>query len=133
MLDSSKVWLLLATLPWLSGARVHRAALRALDREDWETADQLCDRAAVRYRQELACEALARLRVHQQIAAARAGRHRGETAELEIERALARLDRIESLSPPHGLVDAHALMGRWARQVEVVDSKAGASDLPLAA
>lgn len=114
MFDSSKVMLLVASLPFTSGARVHRAALQALHEEDWGAADRLFEAAAVRYRKELACEPLARLRVHQSIARTRAGRSVPESVYVEIEGALARLDRIEALEPPFAFVDAHALMGCWA-------------------
>jgi hypothetical protein len=113
MFDSSKVWLLLASTRLFSGARVHRAALRALAAGDSRAADRLCEMAALRYRRTLDCEAMARVRVHQRIARAGSdGVHR-DAAELDIERALARLDRIEALDPPHALVDAHSLMGQW--------------------
>lgn len=132
MYDSSKVWLLLSMLPLFSGARVHRAALQALHCEDWGAAERLCGRAAARYRRELSCEALARLRVHQEIARVRSGRYR-EDAELDIERALARLDCIEALEPPHRLMDAHALMGHWAGSSKPEGVFATDAETPLAA
>ena len=94
-----------------AGARYHRAALDALHRGDPRKAHALLERAAVRYRKGVLVEPLARARVHQLIARARAGT--GEDAEalgLEIARCLCRLSRIESLDPPFPLIDARTLL-----------------------
>ena len=117
MFDSSKLWLLLAPTPFASGARFHRAALQALHAGRWGAAERLFEKAATRYRRELACEALARLRVHQGVARLRSGTTDAD-APIEIERSLARLDQIEDLEPPFALVPAHAVMGHWLADAE---------------
>ena len=99
----------------VSGARLHRAALDALHRGDPGAAEALFERAALRYRRELAVEPLARVRVQQLIARARArpNADRGAGLALEIERRLCRLDRIEALDPPFSLIEARSLLASW--------------------
>jgi hypothetical protein len=93
-----------------AGARYHRAALEALHRGDPRKAHALLERAAVRYRRGVVVEPLARARVHQLIARARAGTEDTEALGLEIARCLCRLSRIESLEPPFALIEARALL-----------------------
>lgn len=95
-----------------AGARYHRAALEALHRGDPRKAHALLERAAIRYRRGVLVEPLARARVHQLIARARAGTEDAEALGLEIARCLCRLSRIESLEPPFPVVDARALLAK---------------------
>jgi hypothetical protein len=111
----SIVWFIgLAVPDCFSGAALHRAALAAAHRKEPSWAARLFERAALRYRAELRVEPLARLRVHQEIVRLRA---LGSLADiercLEVERALTRLDRIETLEPPFDLVDARTLLATW--------------------
>jgi len=108
--------LLAALLPGIvSGARLHRAALEALHRGQAETAVILFERAAVRYRRELAVEPLARVRVQQLIARARARPEEGRDGRLalEIERRLCLLRQIEELEPPYRLIEAREMLASW--------------------
>jgi len=108
--------LLAALLPGiLSGARLHHAALEALHRGQAEAAVALFERAALRYRRELAVEPLARVRVLQLIARARsrADVDRDSRLALEIERRLCRLHRIEALEPPFPLIEAREMLASW--------------------
>lgn len=100
----------------LPGTALHRAGLAALARGDAAGALRLLDRAARRYRRELAVEALAHLRVHELMARA-VQADDGGSAELQVEvaRRLARLDEIEDIAPPFALVDAGVLLARWLR------------------
>lgn len=118
MLDSSGLLLLLAhRIPALfDGAGLHRAALAEMNHGRFERAEDLFEIAARRYRDEVEVEALARLRVHQLMAKVRSGAL-GEAEAgklvLEVDRRLARLDRIESLDAPFRLMDARALLASW--------------------
>ncbi len=118
MFDFAPTLVLATRIPSLFGARtLHRAALRAAHRGAFETADGLFERAAERYRQDLAVEPLARLRVHQLIARVRSGQNpERETAlSLEIEQRLSRLSSIESLEPPFGIMNAKMLQATWTQ------------------
>lgn len=74
---------------------------------------RLFERAALRYRRELRTEALARVRVHQLMATACAAGGRVSPLSLEVDRALTRLERIESPVPPFPMVATHVLLARW--------------------
>jgi hypothetical protein len=78
-------------------------------------AEQLFESAAVSYRRELSVEALARLRVHQLMARARATGDPAREAALmlEIVRTLNKLDALESLDPPFERVDARRVLSEW--------------------
>ncbi|HTR96410.1 MAG TPA: hypothetical protein VMH61_00765 [Candidatus Acidoferrales bacterium] len=97
------------------GENVHHRALAAMAAGRLAEAEGLFERAAERYRRELRVEALARLRVHQMMARARALADPAREAEamLEIVRALNRLDRLESTSGPFELCDAREVLARW--------------------
>jgi hypothetical protein len=101
----------------IPGATVHRAGLAALHRGSYSLADALFERAADRYRVDLAIQPLARLRVHQSMARIRAAgsreRERDRGPCLDVEQRLARLERIESLDPPYALVPASSLLATW--------------------
>lgn len=99
-------------LPFASAPVLHRAGLAALHEGRPEACLQLLRRAARKYRRDLEVEALARLRVHELIA--QHGPNGDPESALEIERRLARLERIESIEPPFGTVPAHALMAAWS-------------------
>ncbi len=116
MLDASLLWPLATRLPAaFSGARLHRAALLALSRGEFGTAERLFESAAERYRQDVMVEPLARLRVHQLMARVRAGVRADQEGALllEVERRLCRLEEIESLEFPFERVDARSLLARW--------------------
>ena len=97
------------------GASLHRAALEAVHERRWERTELLFEAALRRYRQDLEVEAIARLRVHQLVARVRSEREPSLEGGrcLEIERRLCQLDRIESMTPPFDLVEAHELIGNW--------------------
>ena len=116
MLDSRAFRVLSRLAPGaVAGRRLHRRALAAAASGAHADAEQLFELAVVRYRQELAIEPLARLRVHQLMVRARAATSSAQEAErmLEIVRALNRLDRLESLVAPHELLDARAVLSAW--------------------
>src|SRR2546425_9586553 len=118
MLDFAPTLLLATRIPSLfGGTTLHRAALRASYRQAFEIADRLFERAADRYRHDLAVEPLARLRVHQLIARVRSGLNpeRESALCLEIEHRLARLSSIESLDPPFELMHARMLQAIWTQ------------------
>jgi hypothetical protein len=100
-----------------SGVTLHRGALLATYREDYALAERLFECGAKRYRGELWVEPLARLRVHQEIARLRALKFSRRDPErcLEVERSLARLERIEALEPPFELIDAEVLLASWLK------------------
>ena len=99
----------------VSGRTLHRRALSACAAGAHADAERWFEAAAACYRRELAVEPLARLRVHQLMARARAGA--GPAADptlmIEVVRRLNRLDRLESLSPPHELTDARSVLAEW--------------------
>jgi hypothetical protein len=111
----SLLWELAARVPApLSGPALHRLGLSALYAGRHDAADRLFERAALRYREELSVEPLARLRVHQRIARLRAGGRFDPERAVEIERQLYRLNSIEALEPPHTLIDAGRLLATWS-------------------
>jgi hypothetical protein len=117
VLESPFVWSLLMRFPLLfPGTALHRAGLEAIAAGAFTAADALFEGAAGRYRSSLDVEPLARLRVHQLIARARARGVRGREGALglEVEQRLARLERIEALEPPFDLVPASRLLATWA-------------------
>ena len=96
-----------------SGAAWHHRALTAAWRGDLAVARHLFALAAERYRRELAVEPLARLRVHERMVRARDTGHAVSDELVEIVRLLNRLDRLESLEPPHALTDARTVLAAW--------------------
>ena len=104
---------------WLPvrGATFHRLGLGALHGGDYASADALFERAALRYREELEVESLARVRAHQGIARYRAQGRGDMERVLEIERQLYRLSSIESREPPVGLLDAGRMLALWSSNV----------------
>jgi hypothetical protein len=86
MLDPSVLWHLASRLPAaFSGAFLHRSALSASAVGRFALAQRLYEAAAERYRQDLAVEALARLRTHQMITRVRSGTaHTNQELALEI-------------------------------------------------
>jgi len=135
VLDAPIIWQLAVRIPWaFSGRALHHAALYAATAGAYATAGVLFEHAAASYRVDLEVEPLARLRVHQLIARARAkgDPRRDEEAVLEIEQRLTRLDHIESLVAPFELVPARRLLATWSRQPR--DARSGApGGLPTAA
>lgn len=126
MLDFSRLNLL-AFAAFSRGARLHQAALQAMHERRWDDAETLFEMAAARYRREIEVQALARLRVHQMMARVFAAGDFVDTERcLEVERRLCQLERIESLSPPFELVDAHSMLARW------LDGPADADEPPAA-
>ena len=119
MLDTPLIWQLAVRIPRLfSGRALHRAALHATAAAAYPTAEALFERAAAHYRIDLEVESLARLRVHQLIARARAAGVAGREQDLslEVEQRLTRLDLIESLVAPFELVPARGLLAIWMRR-----------------
>ena len=110
-------------LPHLASGRVlHQRALAAHAAGAAAEAERWFEAAVTFYREELAIEALARLRVHQLMARASAGSAGPVegTAMIEIVRRLNRLDQLETLEPPFELVDARTVLARWIEHAEVV-------------
>ncbi len=101
-----------------SGECLHRAGLRALASRQYGTAVDLFEGAAESYRDRLMPEPLARARVHQLMARACAGGGRASPLSLEVDRALTRLERIESPAPPFEVVPAHVLLASWLESDE---------------
>jgi hypothetical protein len=97
------------------GRAVHRLALSSAAAGRWDEAEWRFEAAASAYRSSLEVEALARLRVHQRMARARAAKDPVREAEmmLEIVRGLNRLDRLETFEAPHELCDAREVLSRW--------------------
>ena len=119
LLDSPRLWALACRNPWLMSAEhLHLAGLHAMSAGEHETAFRLFEGAALRYRDELRTEPLARVRVHQLMASACAAGGRMSPLSLEVDRALTRLDRIESPEPPFALVPAHVLLASWLEGAE---------------
>jgi hypothetical protein len=126
LLASAHVQALACQCPSIfSGEQLHHAGLHALAGGEHETAVHLFERAALRYRRDLRTEALARVRVHQLMATACAAGGRVSPLSLEVDRALTRLERIESPVPPFPLVAAHVLLASWLSGAETED---GAGD-----
>jgi len=114
------LWSAADALPiFLPGQLIHQAALRAQDAGRYAAAERLFEAAARRYREETRVVELARLRVHQLIARVSAlePERRAAPLFLEVERRLARLERIESVTPPFALVDASSLLAHWMARV----------------
>lgn len=114
LLESPRVWSLACHSPWLfAGESLHLAGLHAFAAGEHAVADRLFEGAAARYRAALQTEPLARVRVHQLMVRACAAGGRASPLSLEVDRALTRLDRIESPEPPFDLVPAHVLLASW--------------------
>ena len=121
MLPLPVLRVVLRFLPHFTTGRVlHRRALAAHAAGADAEAERWFESAAARYREELAVEPLARLRVHQLMARARAGDSAQveSAAMIEIVRRLNRLDRLEALSPPFELVDARTVLAQWIERTE---------------
>jgi signal transduction histidine kinase len=110
----------------LPGCTLHRHALSVFASGRPALAEAIFEAAAAAYRRELRVEPLARLRVHQSLARARASVVLGEEAEhmLEIVRSLNRLDRLESLRAPFALCDARAVLSEWLSDKPHADGSA---------
>jgi len=130
LLERGTLWPLALRTPWMfTGHSLHRAGLCALTEGAPRAAEDLFEHAALRYREDLRTEALARVRVHQRMARALAAGSSGEGEQLrlDVEHALGQLERIESPVAPFDLVDAHTLLATWlARQDD--DADAGHED-----
>ena len=105
-----------------SGRAFHRRALAAHAAGADADAERWFETAAALYREDLAIESLARLRVHQLMVRARA---RGAAAVegaamIEIVRRLNRLDMLETLSAPFELADARTVLAQWIEHAEMV-------------
>lgn len=121
-LRSSHLRALACRWPFLVPAEhLHLAGLDAFAGGKPEAAVRLFEAAALRYRRDLRTEALARVRVHQLMAAACAAGGRLSPLSLEVDRALTKLDRIESPVPPFPLVAAHVLLASWLSGAEPED------------
>ena len=119
LLESPRIRALASGSPWLfAGEFLHQAGLRAFSAGEYRTAVTLFEGAAARYREELKTEPLARVRVHQLMAAVCASGDRLNPLSLEVDRALTRLERIESPAPPYDLVPAHVLLASWLAGVQ---------------
>ena len=97
------------------GRWLHMRGLQAFSEGDTAAAERWFELAALRYREELAVEALARVRVHQLMARARAADSGAaeSAAMIEIVRRLNRLDLLERLQSPHELADARVVLADW--------------------
>jgi hypothetical protein len=116
VLDDILIRVISRTAPGrLPGRNLHRRALAAAAAGRYADAEQLFEAAVQSYRRTLDVEALARLRVHQQMVHARAGCDPVREAELMlgIVRSLNKLDRLEALAAPYELVDARAVLSTW--------------------
>jgi hypothetical protein len=121
MLPLPALRVVLRFLPRLaSGRTLHRRALAAHAAGRLAEAECWFESAAERYREELAVEPLARLRVHQLMARAGAGDGSGVegAAMIEIVRRLNRLDRLENLCAPYELVDARTVLAQWIERTD---------------
>ena len=101
-----------------AGETLHLAGLHAFSVREYETAVLLFEGAAMRYREAVKTEALARVRVHQLMARACAAGGWISPLSLEVDRALTRLEWIESPEPPFDLVPAHVLLASWLGSAE---------------
>jgi len=110
-----------------SGEDLHRRALAASWAGDHTAARQWFAAAATRYRRDLHIEALARLRVHELMTAARGG-DGPAPALVEIVRRLNRLDRLESLAPPFALADAREVLAGWMEETGAAKRRVGPAD-----
>ncbi len=100
------------------GETLHLAGLHAFSVGEYETAVPLFEGAALRYREAVRTEALARVRVHQLMARACASGGWISPLSLDVDRALTRLEWIESPEPPFALVPAHVLLASWLAGAE---------------
>ena len=98
-----------------SGPWLHRQGLDAYHTGNPALAERWFEAAARRYREDLAVEALARVRVHQLMARARAASSAAaeSAAMMEIVRRLNRLDQLERLEAPFELADARVVLADW--------------------
>lgn len=101
-------------------AGLHRLGLTALAARDPRGADALLERAALACRAEYELERLARVRVHQLMARALAQEPRDWEASSRVERALSRLEWIESIEPPFEILDARQALAAWANPARAV-------------
>jgi hypothetical protein len=116
VLDDLAIRVLARLVPNLvPGRTLHRRALAAVAAGRFADAEQLFESAALGYRETLEVEALARLRVHQRMAGARAANDPVREAQdmLDIVRTLNRLDQLESFTPPHASLDARVVLSEW--------------------
>ena len=116
MLDDIVIRVVSLTAPGLVPDRaLHHAALRAAAAGREAEAERLFETAATAYRASLDVEGLARLRVHQRMARARATDDPVREAEmmLEIVRGVNRLERLESFRSPHAMTDARTVLSEW--------------------
>jgi len=102
-------------------AHLHRLGLAALAARDTRVADALLERAALACRAEYEMERLARVRVHQLMARALDETSVDAEASSRVERALSRLERIESIESPFEMLDARRALASWARPVRAVE------------
>ncbi len=100
---------------WTPGVTLHHRALALAAAGETAAAERYLEAAARAYREELAVEALARLRVHQAMMRVRAqGGSPGDSPHLlAVVQGVQRLDRLERLQPPHRLDDARAVLAEW--------------------
>lgn len=100
---------------WIPGASLHHHALSLAAAGDLVRADALLESAARAYREELAVEPLARLRVHQAMIRVRAeGGDPGDSPLLfDVVQGVQRLERLERLESPHALDDARTVLADW--------------------
>jgi len=103
-------------LSWVVPAkRLHHGGLLWMGRDCHTVAAILLEAAAHRCRRELDVRRLAALRIQQLMLSVRSAREPEREVErcLEVERALCRIDRLESLEPPFERVEARLLLARW--------------------
>jgi hypothetical protein len=113
-LESPRAWALACQHPWMFSAEyLHLAGLHAFSAREYEIAVRLFEGAALRYRDGVRTEAIARVRVHQLMARACGAGGWISPLSLEVDRALTRLERIESPEPPFAMVPAHVLLASW--------------------
>jgi hypothetical protein len=101
-------------------ATLHRLGLFALAAGDIRGADALLEGAALACRAEYETERLARVRVHQLMARALAHSPRDWEASSRAERALSRLEWIESIEAPFEMLDARTALATWASPARAV-------------
>lgn len=109
-------WLLARAGFLARGATLHRAALAAAHAGETRDAETLFERAVRAYRRDLDVEALARLRIHQSMAALRGVPLASDEASArgaEVDRRLARIDAIERPEPPFDSMPAVDLIASW--------------------
>ncbi len=122
LFGSSCFWTLASRSPRLfAGECLHRAGLHAMAAQRYEVAIRLFEGASGHYRDRLEPERLARVRVHQLMARACAAGGHLSPLSLEVDRALTRLARIESPTPPFAVVPAHVLLANWLEGLEPVE------------